>query len=86
LREAEILQVSLRLKDIDGDASFSAELIEQGGKRQVPFLVDSEKGIKMYESEDIIEYIQSYKSADKTIPPLGDLKVHKSREVCSPST
>lgn len=34
-------------------------LLELGGKDQVPFLHDEEKGIKMYESDDIIEYAKS---------------------------
>ena len=34
-------------------------LIKLGGKRQVPFLVDKERGIQLYESSDIIEYIQT---------------------------
>jgi glutathione S-transferase len=34
------------------------ELKNLGGKIQVPFLVDPEKNIKMYESDDIISYIE----------------------------
>ena len=34
-------------------------LIRVGGKRQVPFLVDKERNIQMYESNDIIEYIKT---------------------------
>lgn len=34
------------------------ELIEIGGTRQVPFLVDTDKGVNMYESDDIIEYVK----------------------------
>lgn len=34
-------------------------LIRIGGKRQVPFLVDSERNIQMYESNDIIEYLKT---------------------------
>ncbi len=30
-----------------------------GGKMQVPFLVDTDKGEMMYESDDIIEYVKS---------------------------
>ena len=33
------------------------ELKAIGGKVQVPFLVDPDKGIQMYESDDIIAYI-----------------------------
>ena len=36
-------------------------LIKLGGKRQVPFLVDSERNIQMYESNDIIEYLKTIK-------------------------
>ena len=34
-------------------------LIQIGGKRQVPFLVDNERNIQMYESDDIIEYLKT---------------------------
>ena len=34
-------------------------LIRIGGKRQVPFLIDSERNIQMYESDDIIEYLKT---------------------------
>ena len=34
-------------------------LIKLGGKRQVPFLVDRERNIQMYESADIIEYLKT---------------------------
>ena len=29
-----------------------------GGKSQVPFVYDKEQGLKMYESDDIIEYLK----------------------------
>lgn len=38
---------------------FKAELIKFGGKEQVPFLFDTESEIKMYESNDIIDYVRS---------------------------
>ena len=34
-------------------------LIKLGGKRQVPFLIDKERNIQMYESNDIIEYLKT---------------------------
>ena len=34
-------------------------LIKLGGKRQVPFLVDKDRNIQMYESDDIIEYLKT---------------------------
>lgn len=34
-------------------------LIQSGGKRQVPFLIDKDRNIQMYESADIIEYLKT---------------------------
>lgn len=44
--------------DITDKASEEA-LIKMGGKRQVPFLVDNDRNIQMYESNDIIEYLKT---------------------------
>lgn len=38
---------------------FKNELIKIGGKDQVPFLYDRENEIKMYESNDIIDYVRN---------------------------
>jgi len=38
------------------DSDTKRELIELGGKGQVPFLNDPERDVRMYESADIIEY------------------------------
>ena len=47
-------------KKIDISQKKSEEtLIRIGGKRQVPFLVDTERNIQMYESDDIIEYLKT---------------------------
>lgn len=34
------------------------KLMEMGGVQQVPFFVDSEHGVSMYESDDIINYLE----------------------------
>ena len=44
--------------DLSQEPEKVKKLIEIGGKSQVPFLVDTDKNIKMYESDAIIEYIQ----------------------------
>jgi glutathione S-transferase len=36
-----------------------AELVARGGKRQVPYLVDPNTGAEMYESDDIIGYLNA---------------------------
>ena len=35
------------------------ELIKIGGKRQVPFIIDRENNVEMYESDEIIEYLKT---------------------------
>ena len=35
------------------------ELLEKGGKRQIPFLHDTDNETMMYESDEIIEYLQA---------------------------
>lgn len=35
------------------------ELIKIGGKRQVPFIIDRENKVEMYESDEIIEYLKT---------------------------
>ena len=44
--------------DISNKASEDS-LIQIGGKRQVPFLIDTDRNIQMYESSDIIEYLKT---------------------------
>jgi glutaredoxin len=41
------------------DKSNEESLIKLGGKRQVPFFVDKERNVQMYESMDIIEYLKT---------------------------
>lgn len=59
------LGISFDQKNI-AEPNIAEELIARGGKRQVPYLVDSEKGVEMYESNDIIAYLRGeQKSASK---------------------
>ncbi len=39
------------------DDMSAVELIRRGGRRQTPYFVDESKGVAMYESEDIVEYL-----------------------------
>ena len=34
-------------------------LVRIGGTRQVPFIIDTDKNIEMYESNDILEYLKT---------------------------
>lgn len=60
LGEAEALGVKFNLKDISADETLAEELIARGGKRMVPYLVDEEKSVEMYESGDIVAYLQEH--------------------------
>lgn len=83
LQMAENLNVSFDLKDISEDESARLELIEKGGKQMVPFLVDTEKGVLMYESSDIIDYIRENKPAPaEESAAAGKPRVHISDSVC----
>lgn len=51
---------SIPYKTIDiSDKENEEELIRIGGKRQVPFILDRENNVEMYESNDIIEYLKT---------------------------
>ena len=50
----------IKFNKIDiADKSQEEALIKIGGKRQVPFLVDKDRNIQMYESSDIVEYLKT---------------------------
>ncbi len=53
---AQELGVTFDLKSVY-DEGVSEELIARGGKVQSPYLVDTDTGTEMYESEDIIAYL-----------------------------
>ncbi len=78
---AENLKVEFDLKDVSEDDSALAELLEKGGKKQVPFLVDTEKNISMYESVDIIDYIRE-NYANSGEGAASKPRVHISNSVC----
>ena len=52
----------IKYKKIDiSDKASEDALIQLGGKRQVPFMVDKDRNIQMYESNDIFEYVKTLK-------------------------
>ena len=52
------LTIDVEMKNISTDDSARAALIEKGGKQQVPYLVDTEKEVAMYESDDIMDFLE----------------------------
>jgi len=59
LAAVEELGLTIEEKNIADDA-VAEELISLGGKRQVPYLVDSERSVAMYESDDIVDYLREH--------------------------
>lgn len=56
LHAAEEDGIELSLKNV-AEPGVTEELIREGGKKQVPFLVDEAHEVRMYESEDIVDYL-----------------------------
>ena len=80
---AENLKIELEMKDVSEDEAAHTELMEKGGKMQVPFLVDSEKGVSMYESGDIIEYIRENRlTTDNDNTESAKPKIHVGGSTC----
>lgn len=55
----ETMKVEFEEIDAERGTPGSEELVKLGGKQQVPFLVDEEAGVSMYESNDIIDYART---------------------------
>lgn len=58
INAAQHMGTTLDLRDISTDTDAYAELLAKGGKAQVPYLVDEATDTAMYESADIIAYLQ----------------------------
>lgn len=79
--EAEALGIQMQLKDVRMHPEYKEELAALGGKTQTPFLFDSERGEKLYESNEINNYL-SEQYGGKKRDSFGGLRIHQSEEVC----
>lgn len=80
MQMAENLGVEFDLKDIEADVAIATELLEKGGKQQVPYLVDTDKDVAMYESNDIIDYIRENYASVATA--AAKPRIHMSDSTC----
>lgn len=62
------------------DPSVVEELIKRGGKKQEPYLVDSATGIEMYESDNIIEYLEDTYGKGKVDEDIEAVKPKEIKE------
>ncbi|MFN3692909.1 MAG: glutathione S-transferase N-terminal domain-containing protein [Candidatus Paceibacteria bacterium] len=63
LKANETIKAPLLLLNVRADDRAMDELIKKGGKAQVPYLEDTERGVAMYESIDIIDYLAKHYAA-----------------------
>ncbi len=79
---ADRLGLALELKDISSNESYAEELIERGGKRQTPYLLDSDANTGMYESDTIIAHLQSTYGAPSADVVAARPRIHMSDSTC----
>jgi glutaredoxin 2 len=60
LEANEVIKAPLQILDINVNPGVKSELLSKGGKTQVPYLEDTATGVSMYESIDIIDYLQQH--------------------------
>ena len=75
----ERLELEVEMKDITADETFAEELEEKGGKRQVPYLVDTDKNVFLFESDDIVKHLQDNYG---TVTTAAKPRVHISDSTC----
>jgi glutathione S-transferase len=74
----ERLSLEVEMKDISEEAVLE-ELVQKGGQQQVPYFVDTEHDVAMYESDDIVAFLQkTYGTQTATSRP----RVHVSGATC----
>lgn len=59
LETAHDIGLDIQVKSKD-DAGVADEVKALGGKKQYPFMVDSDTNTQMYESDDIMEYFREH--------------------------
>lgn len=73
------LAIDVEMKDIAENDEYREELIAHGGQQMVPYLVDTDADIAMYESDDIVSYLQKTYG---TTTPAQRPRVHVSDSTC----
>jgi glutathione S-transferase len=59
---AAFAEMGVEYEEIDASRGTpgSEVLVNMGGKQQVPFLVDEDNNVQMYESDKIVEYAREH--------------------------
>ena len=76
------LELEVEMRNIEDNLTFADEVLEQGGKVQTPFLVDEEKGVKLYESDAIVAHLQREYGTAPAAATVSRPRVHVGGSVC----
>ncbi len=71
----ETIKAPLVLLNVSADLILMDELIAKGGKQQVPFLEDTYRSVSLYESLDIIAYLEKHYGNGEIVqvPEVGNV-------------
>jgi glutathione S-transferase len=72
------LDLEYRVRNVPKGSPKRAELARHGGKVMVPYLVDPNTGRQMYESDDIVAYLEEHYSEARTARPTRSARSPKS--------
>lgn len=54
-------ELGLKVEELNvADERIAKELVEKGGKKREPYLIDEDRGVSMYESYNIIDYLEEH--------------------------
>lgn len=70
-----IIKAPLNIVNISGNAALREELMIKAGKTQTPYLVDTDRGVAMHESLDIVEYLKEHygSGAEVSVSEVGNV-------------
>lgn len=79
---AENFGVTLDLKDITDSDEAMNELMELSGGSKTPFFLDTDAGVSMGESSDIIDYLREHAKQGAPVALASRPRVHVGGSVC----
>jgi len=80
---AKIDDLGLEVKQLNvAEKGIAEELIEKGGKKQEPYLIDDETGISMYESAKIVDYLDEHYGDETSKSVKEESKEQEPPGVC----
>ncbi|MEK7462172.1 MAG: glutathione S-transferase N-terminal domain-containing protein [Patescibacteria group bacterium] len=82
LQMAENFNIELDLIDVSENDEALTELTAKSGDTKTPFLVDTETGLSMHESEDIIDYLREQGKGVTSPITANKPRVHVGGSVC----